>query len=82
MVLITIVTGVINQLSYPGGPTLQATYKLHLVTAAGGRNVDAAQLAQSVPSMAVEDAVAGNAGAGKTYYVPEGHLGSGEQKTP
>lgn len=50
----------------------QATYKLHLVTAAGGRNVDAAQLAQSVPSMAVEDAVAGNAGAGKTYYVPEG----------
>eukprot|EP00435_Cladocopium_sp_Y103_P017206 s2255_g4.t1 len=47
----------------------QATFKLQLVTAAGGRNVDAAQLAQSVSSMAVEDAVAGNAGAGKTYYV-------------
>lgn len=50
----------------------QATFKLQLVTAAGGRNVDAAQLSQSVSSMAVEDAVAGNPGAGKTYYVPAG----------
>lgn len=50
----------------------QATFKLQLVTAAGGRNVDAAQLSQSVSSMAVADAVAGNPGAGKTYYVPAG----------
>jgi len=55
----------------------QATFKLQLVTAAGGRNVDAAQLSQSVSSMAVADAVAGNPGAGKTYYVPAGHRAVG-----
>lgn len=51
----------------------QASYKLQLVRAAGGKNVNATQVAEQIGTlMAMEDVVAGNPQAGKTYYILAG----------